>query len=74
MLKHLKYTSIELWRLSDILNVRFAYTMLTCVICKLILLVIDIYWIYMRVSNSFFHHFTRKFVMHSKNKLSHSKK
>lgn len=53
-LKLLKETSSELWLLSELLNERFAFTLLTGITTKLALLVIDIYWIYMRVIHSMF--------------------
>lgn len=60
-LKQLKKTSIELWHLSAMLNERFAYTMLMTVLSKLIVFVIDIYWIYIRIIHAVFtFHFIRK--------------
>jgi hypothetical protein len=50
----LQEASIELWHLSEMLNDRFAYTQLMVVTSKLAVLVIDIYWVYIRVIRSFF--------------------
>lgn len=56
----LKEASIELWNLSEMLNERFAYTMLITVTSKLAVFIIDIYWVYMRVTHSQFDiHFIR---------------
>jgi hypothetical protein len=50
----LKETSRELWHLSEMLNERYAYTLLLTVTSKLVIFVIDIYWIYMRVIHNVF--------------------
>lgn len=59
-LVQLKEASSELWRLSEMLNERFAYTMLVTVAGKLAVLVIDIYWVYIRMVHSVFTHFIRE--------------
>lgn len=56
----LKEASSELWCLAEILNERFAYTMLISVTSKLAVFVIDIYWVYIRVIHNVFNfHFVR---------------
>lgn len=59
-LVQLKEASSELWRLSEMLNERFAYTMLVTVAGKLAVLVIDIYWVYIRMVHSVLTHFIRE--------------
>lgn len=57
----LKEAAIELWQLSEMLNQRFAYTLLMTVTSKLLVFVIDIYWIYIRViHNQFTYDFIRE--------------
>lgn len=48
-LKLMQETSIDLWRLSELLNKRFAYTLLISITTKLVLFIVDIYWVYLRV-------------------------
>lgn len=60
-LVQLKEASVELWCLSEMLNERFAYAMLITVTSKLAVLVIDIYWVYIRLVHNVFIHFIRKF-------------
>lgn len=50
----LKEATIKLWQLSEMLNERFAYTLLISVTSKLVVFVIDIYWIYIRIIHNVF--------------------
>lgn len=62
LLVSLKEASIELWHLSELLNERFAYSMLISVTSKLAVFVIDIYWVYIRVIHNVFNfHFIRTY-------------
>lgn len=56
----MKETSMELWLLSELLNERFEYTLLFTTTTKLIIFVIDIYWVYVRVIH--FEHFNIEFI------------
>lgn len=60
-MKLLREMSVELWRLSESLNERFAYSLLTSVTSKLAMLVVHIYWVYMRTLHGNFNfEFVRK--------------
>lgn len=45
----MKEASSDVWYLSELLNERFAYTLLVSVASKLTIFVIDIYWLYLRM-------------------------
>lgn len=52
-LELLKQAVIELWLLSDLLNCRYSYSLLTSVTSSFcIFVVVDVYWIYIRVIHS----------------------
>lgn len=59
-LLEMKETTMELWLLSELLNERFEYTLLLTTTTKLIIFVIDIYWVYVRVIH--FEHFNTEFI------------
>lgn len=70
-LMEMKETTMELWLLSELLNERFEYTLLVTTTTKLIIFVIDIYWVYVRVIH--FEHFNIEFIsMCNKTKSSSS--
>lgn len=70
-LLEMKETTMELWLLSELLNERFEYTLLVTTTTKLIIFVIDIYWVYVRVIH--FEHFNIEFIsMCNKTKSSSS--
>lgn len=51
-LELLKQASVELWLLSDLLNRRCSYSLLTSITSRLCIFVVDVYWIYIRVIQS----------------------
>lgn len=60
-LMQMKEASIELWFMSELLNERFAYTLLVSITSELTIFVIDIYWLYSRVVNGILNfYFIRK--------------
>lgn len=70
----LKGTSIELWHLSEMLNERFAYTLLMTVTSKLVIFVIDIYWVYIRIIHSVYDFdFIRKYQLNHSFRMFHNK-
>lgn len=54
LLKILKNETNEILHLSLMVNRRFAHSLLASITSKLVLLVIDLYWIYLRIVNSNF--------------------
>lgn len=59
-LKLLKSAAGDLWILSDMINERFAYSILTSATLKMFHFVIDLYWIYIRIMlSNYDYYFTR---------------
>lgn len=53
-LRLMQRASIELWHLSELLNERFAFSLLVTATSKLTIFVVDIYWVYTRLVHSLF--------------------
>lgn len=59
-LTRLKRVSHEVWHVTDLINKRCGLSLLITTTSKLTFLIIDIYWVYLRISQLHFHQFSGK--------------